>query len=116
MSAESNAVNTTNIVVNGKGTSKLKQQHAVEISAVGTRTRTTSISAGHEKCSFHYDLELEHKPLTREDMIPEMTTAYFKLLQSLGEDPSREGLLKTPGRAAKAMLFFTKGYDQTIPG
>ena len=34
------------------------------------------------------------------------------MLRELGEDPSRDGLLKTPSRVAKAMRFFTKGYDQ----
>lgn len=45
-----------------------------------------------------------------------MAAAYRELLGSLGEDPDRQGLLKTPERAAKAMLFFTKGYDQTLEG
>jgi hypothetical protein len=35
-------------------------------------------------------------------------------MQLLGEDPEREGLLDTPMRAAKAMSFYTKGYDDTI--
>lgn len=56
----------------------------------------------------------DHKPPAREDLIPELAASYRSLLQDLGEDPSREGLLKTPERAAKAMLFFTKGYDQTV--
>jgi GTP cyclohydrolase I len=34
------------------------------------------------------------------------------MLKELGEDPSRDGLLKTPSRVAKAMRFFTQGYDQ----
>lgn len=38
------------------------------------------------------------------------------MLGSLGENPDRQGLLKTPERAAKAMLFFTKGYDQNLEG
>ncbi|XP_058124903.1 GTP cyclohydrolase 1 [Anopheles coustani] len=78
-----------------------------------TPIRTTSLS-GHEKCTFHHDLELDHKPSTREDLLPLMSKSYRMLLSSLGEDPERQGLLKTPERAAKAMLFFTKGYDQSL--
>ena len=32
----------------------------------------------------------------------------------MGEDPNREGLLDTPKRAAKALIYFTHGYDLTI--
>ncbi|XP_034936717.1 saccharopine dehydrogenase-like oxidoreductase [Chelonus insularis] len=78
------------------------------------RTPRTSTTPGHEKCMFHHDLELDHRPPTKEALLPEMSKSYRRLLRSLGEDPDRQGLLKTPERAAKAMLFFTKGYDQSL--
>jgi GTP cyclohydrolase I len=52
--------------------------------------------------SDHYDESLTH--LLKE--------GYHEMLASLGEDVSREGILKTPERAAKAMQFLTQGYKQ----
>jgi len=40
-----------------------------------------------------------------------LTSNYKEALSLLGEDPMREGLLKTPERVAKAMQFLTQGYD-----
>lgn len=41
-----------------------------------------------------------------------LSSNYKEVIVNLGEDPSREGLLKTPERVAKAMQFLTQGYDQ----
>lgn len=48
--------------------------------------------------------------------LPSLAAAYTSILKGLGEDPKRQGLLKTPWRAATAMQFFTKGYQEKILG
>ncbi|MBO5832798.1 MAG: GTP cyclohydrolase I FolE [Alistipes sp.] len=47
-----------------------------------------------------------------QERIEELMGHYREILRLLGEDPDREGLIKTPERVAKAMSFITKGYAQ----
>ena len=42
----------------------------------------------------------------------QMASHYKEIIQSLGEDVNREGLMKTPERVAKAMQYLTQGYSQ----
>jgi GTP cyclohydrolase I len=44
--------------------------------------------------------------------VAEIASHYKEIIKLLGEDPSREGLIKTPERVAKAMMFLTQGYSQ----
>lgn len=46
----------------------------------------------------------------KQQMMDSVTT----MLKSVGEDPEREGLLKTPKRVAEAMQFLTQGYSQSL--
>ena len=43
-----------------------------------------------------------------------MERSFRDLLESVGEDPERQGLLKTPNRAARALEFLTNGYRQSL--
>lgn len=45
-----------------------------------------------------------------------MAAAVRTLLECIGEDPDRDGLVKTPERYAKALLWMTKGYAERLPG
>jgi len=54
---------------------------------------------------------LDENKKMKKNNIQELTEA---LLLELGEDPNREGLIKTPERVAKAWKFFTKGYYENI--
>lgn len=46
------------------------------------------------------------------DITSNLITNYKECIALLGEDPEREGLLKTPERMAQAMQFLTQGYEQ----
>jgi GTP cyclohydrolase IA len=47
-----------------------------------------------------------------DDTIKEIAKYYRRILELLGEDPEREGLLNTPERVGKALSFLTRGYNQ----
>jgi len=49
-----------------------------------------------------------------EENMEQMADAVRTLLLGVGEDPEREGLLKTPKRVAEALLFLTSGYNQSL--
>ena len=51
---------------------------------------------------------------TSEAAKEKMMEAVYTMLESVGEDPEREGLLKTPKRVAEAMQYLTSGYNQTL--
>ncbi|EGG11430.1 uncharacterized protein MELLADRAFT_46804 [Melampsora larici-populina 98AG31] len=47
--------------------------------------------------------------------VTRLASAVREILDCIGEDPEREGLLKTPERYAKALLWMTKGYEDKLP-
>ena len=52
--------------------------------------------------------------MKQRDQAPVVEKSISTILKDLGEDPTREGLLRTPQRYAKAMTFLTSGYSVDI--
>ncbi|KAF8528663.1 hypothetical protein BDD12DRAFT_638619, partial [Trichophaea hybrida] len=57
---------------------------------------------------------LEATPDEQKTRLATLSGAIRTLLECIGEDPDREGLQDTPLRYAKAMLYFTKGYEENL--
>jgi GTP cyclohydrolase I len=59
---------------------------------------------------------LEIQPESHLDPIDTISTQdlYREILRRVGEDPTRDGLLRTPERVEKSMAFLTRGYHQTV--
>ena len=49
-----------------------------------------------------------------EENLDKLSRAYQELLEAIGEDPDRQGLRRTPIRAARALEFLTQGYRQNL--
>ena len=65
------------------------------------------------------DLDIEERFTRDINRLPEkdldrISMAYRQLLESIGEDVDREGLRRTPDRAARALEFLTQGYRQDL--
>ncbi len=59
-----------------------------------------------------FTVNYKREDIYNQERIDELMMHYREILRLLGEDPEREGLIKTPERVAKAMSFITKGYAQ----
>lgn len=57
---------------------------------------------------------LESSPEETEQRVQKLAGAVRTIFECIGEDPQREGLLGTPERYAKAMMYFTKGYEENV--
>jgi GTP cyclohydrolase I len=67
-----------------------------------------------ERPHIQTSIVVTNEPEERSTQLDDMSKAYESVIRHIGEDTRRQGLLKTPERAAKAMLFFTKGYEENL--
>ncbi|VDL72956.1 unnamed protein product [Nippostrongylus brasiliensis] len=74
----------------------------------------SSDSASEEAGDRKFQAIIEYSKKSDTSNLEKMSAAYSSIISHVGEDVNRQGLLKTPERAAKAMLYFTKGYEQQL--
>ena len=57
---------------------------------------------------------LDQTPLEAQQRLDKLASAVRTIFECIGEDPDREGLRDTPQRYAKALMYFTKGYEENV--
>lgn len=72
------------------------------------------MEAEHRRTGLGTRERLESTPEQAAERLAKLEGAVKTILECIGEDPEREGLRGTPERYAKAMLFFTKGYEENV--
>jgi len=137
--------NDSELVLNGDISEKMPFQQLTLLTPVPMRygqggdaartARRISVPSHLMPSHLPYDEDHSKRALTRDALSPsprqdeqrraeqkstealaELADCYRNILVGVGEDPERQGLQQTPERAARAMLYFTKGYDETIEG
>ncbi|PRP88128.1 GTP cyclohydrolase I [Planoprotostelium fungivorum] len=82
--------------------------------------RSTEIDESHRIISASRDSGIDQLPVRDHDIdhlaerTKQLELAGTAILKAVGEDPTREGLIKTPTRMAKAYLYFTQGYETSL--
>ncbi|KAI8592452.1 hypothetical protein HDU88_001302 [Geranomyces variabilis] len=87
---------------------------ALDRSASPYRAAEAIDSQGYSWPSIGTKSRNEESDEEREARLQKMSGAIKTLLECVGEDPDREGVQKTPLRYAKAMMFFTQGYETNL--
>ena len=98
--------------------SNLQMEESNHVAMHG-KVSTDDEEEGKDRRKKSLDSSHSHASLYRQDsdkQLPGLALAYRSLIRGVGEDPARQGLRKTPERAAKALMFFTKGYEEKIEG
>jgi GTP cyclohydrolase I len=91
-------------VVNERGHGTSVRDHAEE------RIGSPDMRPKYSKLDQHQEVEVSGAT----ERLKKMENAFRTILECINENPDREGLVRTPARAAKAMMFFTKGYEDTL--
>ncbi|MEG3937021.1 MULTISPECIES: GTP cyclohydrolase I FolE [unclassified Microcoleus] len=99
--ASNNGSNTSNSI----STDSMKPSQTADNNAPRITTRPDRNSSNGQESNI---------PVSSEVGMNEMMESVRTMLLGIGEDPEREGLLKTPKRVAEAMQFLTSGYSQSL--